>query len=117
MIKLNYEMDHILYQIFRIILSIFLKKDRENTDNPLIRIYVNKIKNRITFKIKNEYNVELLTSETMKLLGSTKNKIDKNKNGENIITKVVLVHCNIVSNDYQQDSRVSYTFVPNKPFR
>ena len=52
----------------------------------------------------------------MKLLGTTKNKIDKNKNGENIITKVVLVHCNIVSNDYQQDSRVSYTFVPNKPF-
>ena len=116
MINLNYEMDHILYQIFRIILSIFLKKNRVNTDNPLIRIYVNQIKNRITFKIKNGYNVELLTTETMKLLGSTKNKIDKDKNGENMITKVVLVHCNIVSNDYQQDSRVLYTFVPNKPF-
>ena len=116
MINLNYEMDHILYQIFRIILSIFLKKNRVNTDNPLIRIYVNQIKNRITFKIKNGYNVELLTTETMKLLGSTKNKIDKDKNGENIITKVVLVHCNIVSNDYQQDSRVLYTFVPNIPF-
>ena len=56
----------------------------------------------------------------MKLLGSTKNKITKDKNGENVphleITEVVLVHCDIVNNDYQQDSRVLYTFVPNKPF-
>ena len=56
----------------------------------------------------------------MKLLGSTENKITKDKNGENVphleITEVVLVHCNIVNNDYQQDSRVLYTFVPNKSF-
>ena len=56
----------------------------------------------------------------MKLLGSTENKITKDKNSENVphleITEVVLVHCNIVNNDYQQDSRVLYTFVPNKPF-
>ena len=56
----------------------------------------------------------------MKLLRSTKNKITKDKNGENVphleITEVVLVHCNIVNNDYQQDSRILYTFVPNKPF-
>ena len=56
----------------------------------------------------------------MKLLESTKNKITKDKNGESVphleITEVILVHCNIV-NDYQQDSRVLYTFVPNKPFR
>ena len=56
----------------------------------------------------------------MKLLGSTENKITKDKNGENVshleITEVVLVHCNIVNNDYQQDSRVLHTFVPNKPF-
>ena len=56
----------------------------------------------------------------MKLLGSTKNKITKDKNGENVpnleITEVVLVHYNIVNNDYQQDPRVLYTFVPNKPF-
>ena len=55
----------------------------------------------------------------MKLLGSIKNKINKNKNGENVpnleITEVLLVHCNIVNNDYHQDSRVLYTFVPNKP--
>ena len=59
-------------------------------------------------------------SATMKLIGSTENKITKDKNGENIphleITEVVLVHCNIVNNDYQQDSRVFYSFVPNKPF-
>ena len=82
--------------------------------------YTNKIENRVTFKIKNGYSLELLTSETMKLLGSTKNKITKDKNGENVhhleITEVVLVHCNIVYNDYQQDTRVLYTFVPNKPF-
>ena len=59
-------------------------------------------------------------SKTMRLLGSTKNRITEDKNGENIphleITEVVLVHCNIINNDYQQDSRVLYTFAPNKPF-
>ena len=56
----------------------------------------------------------------MKLPGSTENKIAKKKNGENVphleITEVVLFHCNIVNNDYQQDSRILYTFVPNEPF-
>ena len=56
----------------------------------------------------------------MKLLGSTENEITKDKNGDNVprleITEVVLAHCNIFSNDYQQDSRVLQTFVPNKPF-
>ena len=83
-------------------------------------MYVNKIENRVTFKRKNGYSLELLTPETMKLLGSTKNKITKDKNGKNIphvgITEVVLIHCNIVNNDYEQDSRVLRTFVPNKPF-
>ena len=51
------------------------KKHGENTDKPSIQIYVNKIQNRITFKIKNEYSLELLTKETMKLLGSTKNNM------------------------------------------
>ena len=97
-----------------------LKKHGEDIDKPSVQIYVNKIENRVTFKIKNGYSLELLTPETMKLLGSTENKITKDKNGENVphleITEVVLVHCNIVNNDYQQDSRVLYTFVPNKPF-
>ena len=78
------------------------------------------MENRVTFKIKNWYSLELLTPERIKLLESTENKITQDKNGENVlhleITEVVLVHCNIVNNDYKQDSRVLYTFVPNKPF-
>ena len=113
-------MDHILYQIFEIVSNTFKKKHGENTNKPSVQIYVNQIENRITFKIKSGYSLELSTPETMKLLGSSKNKITKNKNGENVphlqITEVILVHCNMVNNDYQQDSRVLYTFVPNKPF-
>ena len=97
-----------------------LKKHGEDIDKPSIQIYVNKIENTVTFRIKNGYSLERLTPETMKLLGSTKNKITKDKNVENAphfeITEVVLVHCNIVNNGYQQDSRVLYTFVPKKPF-
>ena len=51
------------------------KKPGEDIDKPLAHIYVNKIENRVTFKIKNEYSLALLTPETMKLFGSTKNKI------------------------------------------
>ena len=97
-----------------------LRKHSESVDNPSIRIYVNKIENRITFKIKSGYYLELLTPETMKLLGSIVSKINKDKNGENVpnlqVLEVVLVHCNLVNNDYQQESRILYTFVPNKTF-
>ena len=97
-----------------------LKKHGEDIDKPSIQIYVNKIENRVTFKIKHGYSLELLTKETMELLRSIENKTTKDKNGEDEphfeITKIVLVHCNIVNNDYQQDSRVLDTFVPNKPF-
>ena len=97
-----------------------LKDHGGNVNKPSVQIYVNKIENTITFKIKDGYTLELSTSETMKLLGSTESKITKDKNGENVphleVTEVVLVHCNIVNNNYQQDSRVLYTFVPNKPF-
>ena len=97
-----------------------LKNHNESIDNSSIRIYVNKIENRITFKIKKEYYVELLTPEKMKLTGNTENKKTKDKDGENVpyleITVVILVHCNIVKNDYQQDSGALYTFVPNEPF-
>ena len=71
-----------------------------------MKIIVNKIENRITFKIKIRYYLELLTPETMKLLGSIRNKINKDKNGENEphleITEVKLMHCDIVNNNYQQ---------------
>ena len=86
-----------------------------DTNKPSVQIYVNKSENRVTFEIKNGYTLELLTPETIKLLGSTENKITKDKNGENLrhleITEVILVHCNIVNSNYQQDSRVLYTFV------
>ena len=81
-----------------------LKKHGEDINKPSAQIYVNKMENRITFKIKNGYSFELLKPETMKLLGSTKNKITKDNNVENVphleITEVMLVHCNIVNNDY-----------------
>ena len=83
---------------------IFKKHDRV-TDHPSIRIYVNRIENRITFKIKTGYYLEFLTSETMKSLGSPKSEITKDENGENVshleITEVVLIHCNILNNNYQ----------------
>ena len=85
-----------------------LKKRNENVDNLSIRIYVNKIENRITFKTKNGYYLELLTPETMKLLGENVPHLE--------IVELVLVHCNLVNNDYQQDSRILYSFVSNKPF-
>ena len=97
-----------------------LKKHGENVDNPSIIIYINKIENRITFKIKSGYYLELLTLETMKLLGSTVSKINKDKNGKNVpnleVVEIVLVHCNLVNNDYQQNSRILFTFVPSKTF-
>ena len=81
-----------------------LKKHGENIDNSSVKIYVNKIENRIAFKIKTRYYLELLTPET-RLFGSTENEMAKNENGENVthleITEVVLVHCNIVTNGYQ----------------
>ena len=82
--SLNYLMDHILYQIFKVTLNISLKKHEIVNDNPSIMIYVNKIEYRITFKIKTGYYFALLTSETMKFFGSTKSKITKDKNGENV---------------------------------
>ena len=83
-------------------------------------IYANTINNRIVFKIKSGYKLELLSNETVKLLGSTNDIIDADKNSE-IVQKlenfeVVLVHCNLVNNAYQQHSRVLFTFVPTKQY-
>ena len=81
------------------------------TDNPTIRICVNKIKNRTTFKIKRGYYLKLLTPQTFNT---------KDENGENLpqleITGLVIVNCNTLINVYQQDSRVLYTLVLNKLF-
>ena len=98
--------------------EFIIKKHETLTENPSIQIYPNKIKNRIVFKIKTGYKLELLTSETMKLLGNTQKVVDKNKNGENVpkleSIEVVLVHCHLVKNDYQHASKVLFSFVPNK---
>ena len=95
-------------------MEYFLKKHSENVDNPSIKIYVNKTENRVTFYL------ELLTPETMKLHESTKSKISKDKNCENVphleIVELVLIHCNLVNNNYQQNSRIFYTFTPEKSF-
>ena len=120
--NLNCPMNHILYQIFKIIWNIYYKSigKKHFNKNLSIKTYINKIENGIPFKIKTGYYFELITPETMKLLERTKSKITKNKNGENVshlkITELVLIHCNVVSNSYQQNSRVLHTFVPNKLF-
>ena len=89
-------------------------------ENPPIQIYPNKIKNRIVFKIDTGYKLELLTGETMRLLGSTKKDVDADKNSDNIPKlesfEVVLVHYNLVKNDYQHTWKVLFSFVLNKQF-
>ena len=84
-----------------------LKEHSENVDNLPIRISVDRIENRITFKIKSRYYLELLTPETMRLLGSAESKITEDKNSENVshleVVELVVVHCNLVNNDYQED--------------
>ena len=95
-----------------------IKKREGVTDNLPIRRYVNKIENRITFMYA-EYTRYFL-AETMKLLGITKNKITKVKNGENVkhleITEIVLFHCNIFNNTFQHNSRVLYIFISNRSY-
>ena len=101
--------------------EFIIKKHETLTENPPVQIYPNKIKNRIVFKIKTGYKLELLSSETMKLLGSTKKDVDQDKDGEDVpkleSVEVVLVHCNLVNNNYQQALKVIFNFVPNKQFR
>ena len=90
------------------------------TENSPIQIYPNEIKNRIIFKIKTGYKLELLTLEKMALLRSTKNDIYKDKNGEKVpkleSVQTILVHCNLIKNYYQYTSKFVFTFVPNKEF-
>ena len=90
------------------------------TKNPPIQIYPTKIKTRIVFKINAGNKLELLSPESMKLLGSTKEDQVKDKDGEGVPkgvpVEVVLVHCNLVNNIYQKAFKVLFTFVPNKQF-
>ena len=77
MMNLNYLNYYNLWQIFKIIYSNFFKNHGENIDNLSVSIYVNKIRNRITFKIKTGYYLELLTPEIMKLLRSTEDNLNE----------------------------------------
>ena len=111
----SYNISEIQYYI-----EYIIKKHETIGENAPILIYANTINNRIVFKIKSGYKLELLSKETMKLLGSTKGIIDSDTNSENVPrlenVEVVLVHCNLVNNSYQQASRVLFTFVPNKQY-
>ena len=80
--------------------EFIIKKYRTSTENLSIQIYPNKIKSSIVFKIKSGYKLELLTPQTMKLLGNTKKDVDADKNSKNVpkleSVEVVLVYCNLV---------------------
>ena len=101
-------------------IEYLIKKHETIGETAPILIYANIINNRMVFKIKTGYKLELLSKETMKLLGSTKDIIDSDKISENVPrlenVEVVLVHFNLVNNSYQQASRVLFTFVPNKQY-
>ena len=101
-------------------IEYIIRKHETIGENAPILIHANTINNRIVFKIKTGYKLELLSKETMKLLGITKDTIDADKNSENVRrlenVEVVLVHCNLVNNSYQQASRVLFTFVPSKQY-
>ena len=100
------------YSIFDIqdYFEFIIKKDETLTEKPPIQIYPNKIKNRIVFKIKTGYKLELLAPE--------KNDIDKDKDGKDVpklkSVEVVLKHCNLVNNSYQQASKARFTFVSSR---
>ena len=97
-----------------------LTKHETIADVSPVLIYVNEINNRIVFKIKSGYKSELLSKETMRLLGSSTDTIDGDKNSELVLklesVDLILVHCNLVNNSYQQASKVLFTFVPNKKY-
>ena len=111
-----------LYNISEIqnYIEYIIKKHETIGETAPILIYANTINNRIVFKKKTGYKLVLLLEETMKLSGSTKDTIDPDKNSENVPklenVEVVLVHCNLVNNSYQQTSRVLFTFVPTKQY-
>ena len=101
-------------------IEYIIKKHETIGENAPILIYANTINNRIVFKITSGYKLELLSKETMILLGSTSSIIDADPNSENVPrlenVEVVLVHCNLVNNSYQQHSRVLFTFLPTKRY-
>ena len=102
--NLIYLIDHILCQILKIILNISKKKLREKTViNPSIRLYVNKIENRLHLKLKQYYSLTFNTTNN-EITWKHKKKRNKYENGKTVshleITEIVLLYCNIVKNDH-----------------
>ena len=114
----TFDLPDVSYNISEIqdYIECIIKKHETIGENAPILIYANAITNRIVFKIKTGYKLELLSKETMKLLGSTKDTIDADKNSENVPILENVVHCNLVNNAYQQASKVLFTFVLNKQY-
>ena len=100
--------------------EFIIKKDETLAENPPVQIYSDKIKKAIVFKVKTGCKLELLSPETMKLLQSTKKDVDQDRDEEHVpkleSVEVILVHCNLVNNNYQQALKVLFTCVPNKQF-
>ena len=105
---MSYTKDYIDY--------IIKKNETLRTISPN-NVYINRINNRLVFKIKDRYKLELQMRETVGLFGSTKELIDKIKNEEKVQSlEVVFVQCNLVDNQYQQKFEVLYTFSPYKSY-
>ena len=98
--------------------EFIIRKHETLAEDPSVELYPNRINNRIVFKIKTGCKLQLLTPETMRLLESTKKVVDQDKNGKDVpkleSTEIVLVHCHVVNNNYQQALKVLFTFVSNK---
>ena len=100
--------------------EFIIKKHETLTKISPIHVNINRINDRLVFKIKDGFKLELQMPETMKLFDSTIKFIDKTKNVEEvpslIVVEIVLIQCNLVDNQYQQKSEVLYTFTPNKSY-
>ena len=99
-------------------INYIIKKNETVTKISSIRVYINRINNGLVLKVKDVYKLELQTAEIMKLFANKKILLAKVKIGENVssleVAEVVLVQCNLVDNQYQQNSKVLCTFTPNK---
>ena len=117
MVSFNYLMILLQFQIFKIKSSISWKNFK-HYQQILIYIYINKINNRLAFKIKVGYKIESQTPKTIKWFGSTDIKTDKTNNKENVwrldAVKIVLVQCDLVENQYQKSRKCYILFIPNK---
>ena len=105
MINLICLMGHTLFQIYTIFK--YIKNHETIADNPPVQIYTNKIKNRIVFEIKTYYKLELSSSETMKLLGSTKKDVDQDKDADNLVNRIIKKYLKYYLLSYQINNLVN----------